>query len=137
VPKGGDPKAAEYVFLNLIENSPGAGTFTGTMEESLGNSKIVRDITVNRDSLYRMVVKMTKNPSTGAKPVADVVEIPLTRQDISNLSIPMIPMSGIDGTFTGYYEAGSLFGTITIPAGMYDVVVTDEGVAINDVLYRY
>jgi hypothetical protein len=135
LPRGGDPKAKDYVALDVLEDDVGAGTFTGTMKETQADQEIVRDVTIARDNLYRFAVKM-KYKSTGARPkaLADSIEIPLTRQDLSNMSISL---PAISGTFTGYYEAGNLFGTISTTSGNFEVVVAEEGVAVNDVLYPY
>jgi hypothetical protein len=92
-------------------------------------------VKIDRDSFYRFQVSM-KYKSSGARPKAltDDITIPLTRQNLSNLSIPL---PGANATFNGYYEAGTLYGTLTSGSRTYDVVVADEGAAIDDTLYAY
>ena len=46
-------------------------------------------------------------------------------------------MPALSGTFNGYYEAGTLFGTITMGNQVFDVVVAEEGVAVDDELFVY
>ena len=135
LPRGGDRKAKDYVALDVLEDSAGAGTFTGTMQETQGDTEVVRDVKIDRDSFYRFQVSM-KYKSSGVRPKAltDDITIPLTRQNLSNLSIPL---AGANATFNGYYEAGTLYGTLTSGSLTYDVVVADEGVAIDDTLYAY
>jgi hypothetical protein len=41
----------------------------------------------------------------------------------------------VNGAFEGFYEAGSLFGRVTIGNTIHDVVVSDQGVAVDDTLY--
>jgi hypothetical protein len=133
VPRGGDPNAGDFETYDVTEDAAGAGTFTGTMEETRGNTKITRDVTIKRDNHYRFQIEL-KYRSTGSRALPDTVQIPLTRQDLQNLSIPL-PL--ISGNFTGYYEDGSLYGTISATGLSFDVVVTDEGVGVNDQLYPY
>jgi hypothetical protein len=135
VPRGADHNAKDYVALDLLEDGAGAGTFTGTMVETQGDNEIARDVKVDKDSLNKFRVTM-KYKSSNARPKAltDDVIIPLTRQDLGSLTIPM---NAVNATFTGYYEAGTLEGRIAIGSRTYDVVVADEGVAFDDVLYPY
>jgi hypothetical protein len=80
MPKGGNPKAKDYVFLDVLEDGAAAGTFTGTMTETQGNTEVVRDVKIDRDDHYRFQVSM-KYKSSGARPKAlgDDIEIPLTQ----------------------------------------------------------
>lgn len=135
IPKGGDTAAKGYIAMDLTEDGAGLGTYTGTLEETEGKNKTVHVVTIKRDEHYRLAVKFS-NKATSPRGLADGLSVPLTRQDISSLSIP-IP--GVLGTFEGYYEAGSLFGTITIDAtgAVFDVVVAEEGIAVDDRLFEY
>jgi hypothetical protein len=135
LPKGGDPKAKDYVFLDVDEDDVDAGTFTGTMKETQGDTEIVRDVKIDRDNHYRFQVSM-KYKSSGARPKAlgDDIAIPLTQQDLGNLSIPLL---GGQIIFNGFFEAGVLYGTLTEGSKVYDLAVADEGVAIDDHLYKY
>ncbi len=135
LPKGGDPKAKDYVFLDVLEDGAGAGTFTGTMKETQGDSEVVRDVKIDRDNHYRFQVSM-KYKSSGARPKAlgDDIAIPLTEQDLGNLSIPLLGGSVV---FNGFFEAGVLYGTLTQGSKVFDLAVADEGVAIDDQLYKY
>jgi len=131
LPRGVDARAHEGTALTLDEDGAGAGTFTGTLEEVVGSTKTVRDVTISKDSLNRFLMKM-KFKSTGARALGNEVQVLLTVQDLSNLSIAL---PDVNGTFTGYYEAGSLFGAVSAGGSTYDVVVADEGVAVDEVLY--
>jgi hypothetical protein len=135
LPKGGNPKAKDYVFLDVLEDSAGIGTFTGTMKETQGDTEIVRDVKIDRDNHYRFQVSM-KYKSSGARPKAlgDDIAIPLTQQDLGNLSIPLM---GGRIVFNGFFEAGVLYGSLTEGSKVYDLVVADEGVAIDDQLFTY
>jgi len=135
LPRGGNPKAKDYVALDLLEDSAGGGTFTGTLVETLGDDEITRDVKVDRDSLNRFQVTMKyKSSKVRPKAITNDVVIPLTQQGLGGFSIPM---SDVGATFTGYYEAGTLAGTITMGSRTWDVVVAEEGVAFDDVLYAY
>jgi hypothetical protein len=135
LPRSPDHSAKDYVALDLLEDSTGAGTFTGSMVETQGDNEVTRDVKVDRDNLNRFQVSL-KYKSSGARPkgLADDIAIPLTRQDLSNI---YIPLSGVSATFRGYYESGILYGTITSGSHSFDLVVADEGVAFDDVLYPY
>jgi hypothetical protein len=135
LPKGGNPKAKDYVFLDVLEDGAAAGTFTGTMKETQGDTEVVRDVKIDRDDHYRFQVSM-KYKSSGARPKAlgDDIAIPLTQQDLGNLSIPLL---GGRIVFNGFFEAGTLYGTLTEGNKVYDLAVADEGVAIDDKLYKY
>jgi hypothetical protein len=58
LPRSLNPGASAGVGLAVVEDSPGAGTFTGTMEEMQGGSRIVRDVTISRGSLSQLAVKL-------------------------------------------------------------------------------
>jgi hypothetical protein len=135
LPRGGNPKAKDYVALDLDEDSAGAGTFTGTLVETEGDNEITREIKVNRDSLNKFQVTLKyKSSKVRPKVITNDVSIPLTQQGLGGFSIPM---QSVGATFTGYYEAGMLSGTIQVGNRTYEVVVADEGVAFDDVLYAY
>lgn len=133
LPRGGDTNAKDYVAMELTEDGAGLGTYTGTLEETQGKNKVVRDVTLKRDQHYRLAVSL-KLKSTTPRGLVDDLSIPLTRQDISSLSIPV---PGVEGTFEGYYEAGALFGTITTPDSVYELVVAEEGIAVDEQLFAY
>jgi hypothetical protein len=135
LPRDFDKKAKEYVFLDVLEDGVGAGTFTGTLKQTQGNTEYVSDVTIDRDTSFQYRVSM-KYKSQGARPKAlpDAIAIPLTMTDLANLSIPL---PGANATFNGFYESGILYGTLTSGSHAYDVVVADEGVAIDDRLYAY
>jgi hypothetical protein len=133
LPRGGDESARDYVAMLLTEDGAGLGTYTGTAEETQGKDKIVHDVTIKRDQHYRLAVSL-KLKSTTPRGLVDDLSVPLTRQDISSLSIPV---PGVEGTFEGYYEAGALFGTITTPDSVYEVVVAEEGIAVDEQLFAY
>jgi len=117
----------------VTEDTTGSRTFSGTMEEVVGTTKTVRDITINKDTqnAYQLNIKIK---SSGPKDLASDFTISLTKQNLSSLSIAL---PAVQGTFTGYYEAGSLFGTVAAPGGSFDVAVVEEGVAVDGVLYSY
>ena len=135
LPRDPDKKATNYVFLHVDEDGVGTGTFKGTMRETQGNDEFTHDVTIDRDSMFRFQVGM-KFKSSGARPKAlpDAIAIPLSKADLANLSIPL---PGANAAFNGFYESGILYGTLTSGSRSYDVVVADEGVAIDDKLYRY
>jgi hypothetical protein len=135
LPRDFDKKAKEYVFLDVLEDSAGAGTFTGTLKQTQGSTEYTHDVTIDRDTSFQYRVSM-KYKSQGGRPKAlpDAIAIPLTMTDLANLSIPL---PGANATFNGFYESGILYGTLTSGSHAYDVVVADEGVAIDDRLYAY
>ena len=133
LPRGGDAGARDYSAMALTEDSAGAGTFTGTLELAIGNQKHLHRVTVARDRHFRFAVTIVFDEST-ARSFEEAVSIPITRQDIGSLSIPV---ADVGGTFDGYYETGNLAGTLTTADRTYEVVVAEEGVAVDDVLYPY
>ena len=133
LPRGVAAAADSGTAIDLTEESAGSGTFTGTLETARGSNKTVRDITISRDTHFRFEVKF-KFKEKKSRALAEEFSIPLTRQDLSNLVID-VPL--VDGTFVGYFEGGSLFGTISAADKDYDVAITDEGVVVDDKLYQY
>lgn len=133
LPRAVDANANSGTAIDLTEDSAGAGTFTGTLETARGTSKTVRDITITRGKNFRFEVKF-KYKEKKSRALADEFEIALTRQDLSNL---IIDVPTVNGTFAGYYEGGSLFGTISAADKDYHVAITDEGVEVDDKLYEY
>ena len=133
LPRGVAAAADSGTAIDLTEDSAGSGTFTGTLETARGSNKTVRDITISRDKHFRFEVKF-KFKETKARALATEFEIPLTRQDLSNL---VIEVPAVNGEFVGYYEGDSLFGSIAAADNDYDVIITDEGVVVDDKLYEY
>jgi hypothetical protein len=131
LPRGVNANANSGNALDLTEDSIGAGTFTGIMEEIDGNTKTFHDVTVNRDNLNKFIVKM-KFKSRGPKSLGDQVQVEMTQSGIATFSISL---PDINGTFTGSYEQGNLFGKVTTSSGSFDVEVVEEGVAVNDQLF--
>jgi hypothetical protein len=131
LPRSVNALAEEGQSLEVTEDSVGAGTFTGTIEDIAGDQKTVRDLKIKRGSGGQLVLTYS-NKRTGPRALADEVEVFLTTDNLGNLSIPV---PDLDGTFDGYYEAGSLYGTLTTSLGAFDIVIGVEGIAVDDVLY--
>jgi hypothetical protein len=131
LPRSVGANADEGQSLEVTEDSAGSGTFTGTLEEVMDGQQIIRDVTMKRGATGAFVLSY-KYRSGGARGLGSDVELSITEFGLSNISLPV---SELNGTFDGYYEAGSLYGTLTTPHGLFDIVVGVEGVAVNDVLY--
>jgi hypothetical protein len=131
LPRGVSAAAYSGTSLAVDETAAGSGTFIGTQEEVQDRDVITRDVTISRDTLNKFIVKM-KFKSSGSRVLTGLVQVPLTAEGLSNLTCEL---SEIGGTFSGYYEEGELFGTITAPGGSYDVIVGVDGVSVDDVLY--
>ncbi len=135
LPRDFDKKAKDYVFLDVLEDGAGTGTFTGTLRETQGDTEVVRDVKIDRDTSFRFQVSMKyKSQGSRSKAFPSAFAIPLTMADLANLTIPL---PGANASFNGSYESGILYGTLTSGSRTWDVVVADEGVAIDDVLYTY
>jgi hypothetical protein len=128
-----NPNASQGEAMSVTEDGPGAGTYTGTMEKVQGSSKVTYDVTIGKDSSNSPIVKLRLS-STGATALDSAVDLPITGVDLSSLTIAV---PALHGTFTGYYESGSLFGTLATSRGTFDVVVANEGVAVDGTLFPY
>lgn len=69
----------------------------------------------------------------GSKGVLGTVQILLTLQELSSLTIPI---EDLGGSFAGYYEEGALVGTITLGSAVFDASVGPSGIAVDGVYHQ-